>query len=64
MESRKQFVFEDVKELVREKLMEKEHQGVMENWEDDLLRSAGFTVYDQNIRSELIQKESPEKIGS
>jgi hypothetical protein len=53
MESRKQTTFEEVREQVKSNLMEKEHQKVMVNWEDDLLRSSGFVVYDQALREVL-----------
>jgi hypothetical protein len=53
MESRKQTTFEEVREQVKSNLMEKEHQKVMVNWEDDLLRSSGFVVYDQALKEVL-----------
>jgi parvulin-like peptidyl-prolyl isomerase len=53
MESRKQTAFEEVREQVKRNLMEKEHQKVMVNWEDDLLRSSGFVVYDQALKEVL-----------
>ncbi len=53
VESRKQTTFEEVREQVKRNLMEKEHQKVMVNWEDDLLRSSGFVVYDQALMEVL-----------
>jgi parvulin-like peptidyl-prolyl isomerase len=67
MESRKQIIFEEVREQVKKELMDKEHQKVMEKWEDDLLRSAGFVVYDQTIKevlAEAVAKEAPRVKGS
>jgi hypothetical protein len=42
-----QLAFEEVREKVKEDLYAGEHQKVMENWEDELLQSAGFVLYDQ-----------------
>ena len=39
-------------------LMEKEHRKVMVNWQDDLLRSAGFAVYDQTLKEVLAEAVS------
>ncbi len=67
MESRKRMVFEEVREQVKQNLMDKEHQEVMKDWEDDLLRSAGFVVYGQTIKevlAELVAKEPPKLKGS
>ena len=63
MEERKESNFEEIKEVVKKHLMDREHEKVMEKWEDDLLKSAGFTVFDQTIREVLsdepqIPKES------
>ena len=47
--------------------MDKEHQKVMEKWEDDLLRSAGFVVYDQVLKeaqAETAAKEGKKAIES
>ncbi len=66
MESRKGIPFEEVKEEVKRDLMAKEHQKVMEKWEDDLLRSVGFTVYEGNLQEALVKeptRESPEVRG-
>jgi parvulin-like peptidyl-prolyl isomerase len=60
MESRKQLTFEEVRDEVKKDLMGKEHQKVMEHWEDNLLKSAGFVVYDQTIRQVLA--EEPKKL--
>jgi hypothetical protein len=35
--------------------MEKDHQKVMVKWEDDLLRSARFVVYDQTLKEVLTE---------
>jgi hypothetical protein len=67
MENRKRMVFEEVRERVKQNLMDKEHEKVMEKWEDNLLRSAGFIVYDQTIKevlAELVAKEPPKLKGS
>ena len=58
MESRTQIGFEEVRQQVKEDLMEKEHQGIMENWEDDLLKSAGFIVYDQVLKETLVEQKT------
>jgi len=62
MESRKEIPFEEVREEVKKDLMVKEHQKVMEKWEDDLLRSAGFVVYEGNLQ-ETLAKEPTEVRG-
>jgi parvulin-like peptidyl-prolyl isomerase len=62
MKSRKQLTFEKVRELVKKDLMAKEHQKVMENWQDDLLRSAGFIVYDRPLQEVLAETKKPEPI--
>jgi parvulin-like peptidyl-prolyl isomerase len=56
MESRKGIPFEEVREQVKRDLMVKEHQKVMEKWEDDLLRSAGFVVYEAALEQALAGK--------
>jgi hypothetical protein len=38
--------------------MKKEHQKVMAKWEDDLLRSARFVVYDQALKEVLAEAET------
>jgi parvulin-like peptidyl-prolyl isomerase len=60
LESRKQLTFQEVKEQVKKDYKDKEHQKVMEKWEDDLLRSAGFVVYDQ-VLEELAEAEAKEE---
>ncbi len=67
MESRKQITFEEIREQVKKELMDKEHEKVMEKWEDDLLRSAGFVVYDQTTKevlAEAVAKEPSKATGS
>jgi len=61
MENRKQLTFEEVKEQVKEDLMNKEHQKVMVSWEDDLLKSAGFVVYDQALKEVLAEAEKSQE---
>jgi hypothetical protein len=56
MESRKGFPFEEVREEVKRDLMAKEHQKVMEKWEDDLLRSAEFVVYEAALEQALARE--------
>jgi hypothetical protein len=56
MESRKGIPFEEVREEVKRDLMVKEHQKVMEKWEDDLLRSAGFVVYEAALEQALARE--------
>lgn len=60
MESRKGIPFEEVKEFVKRDLMAKEHQKVMEKWEDDLLRSVAFTVYEGNLQEALAKEPTRE----
>jgi len=65
MESRKQLTLDEVRERVKKDLMDQEHQKVMENWEDDLLKSAGFVVYDQTLKEVLAEtEEHPDIKGS
>jgi hypothetical protein len=59
MEGRKQLKFEEIKEMVKKDLMDKKHEKVMEKWEDELLKSAGFRFYDQTIKDVLA--EEPQK---
>ena len=42
--------------------MNKEHQKVMVNWEDDLLKSAGFVVYDQALKEVLSEAEKSQDL--
>ncbi len=58
MKSRKQKNFDEVREQVKQGLMEKEHQEVMENWEDDLLQSSGFVVYEEILKEALAEQKS------
>jgi hypothetical protein len=60
MEGRKQLKFEEIKEMVKKDLVDKKHEKVMEKWEDELLKSAGFRVYDQTIKDALA--EEPQKL--
>lgn len=60
MENRKEIPFEEVRKEVKRELMVKEHQKVMEKWEDDLLRSAGFVVYEGNLQEALAKEPTRE----
>jgi parvulin-like peptidyl-prolyl isomerase len=60
MESRKGIPFEEAKEQVKRDLMVKEHKKVMEKWEDDLLKSAGFVVYEGNLQEALAKEPTRE----
>lgn len=60
MERRKQMVFEEIREQVKKDLMVKEHQKVMQGWEDEILKSAGFAIYDQAFKEVLAEAESKE----
>ncbi len=59
MEERKESKFEEIKEVVKKRLRDKEHEKVMEKWEDELLKSAGFIVFDQTIKEFFA--EEPQK---
>jgi parvulin-like peptidyl-prolyl isomerase len=61
MESRKQMTFEKVRDEVKKDLVDKEHQKIMVNWEDDLLRSAGFVVYDQTLKEAMAEASTETK---
>jgi parvulin-like peptidyl-prolyl isomerase len=61
MESRKQLTFEEVREKVKEDLYAGEHQKVMDNWEDELLQSAGFVLYDQVLEELLAETKGSQK---
>ncbi len=66
MERRKKIPFQEIKEEVKKDLMKEEHQKVMERWEDDLLRSIGYVVYEKPLKEvleELINKKKEEKNG-
>jgi len=60
MESRKQLDFKKVRDQVQQDLYAKKHQGIMENWEDNLLNSAGFIIYDKPLQ-ELLAETKPSK---
>ena len=57
MVSRKQRTFEDIRQKVKDDLYAVEHQKVMENWEDELLKTAGFIIYDQVLDETLSESE-------
>jgi parvulin-like peptidyl-prolyl isomerase len=57
MESRKQRGLDEVREQVKKDLFAKEHEGVMNNWEDNLLKSAGFIIYDKSLQELLAKKQ-------
>ncbi|CAB1060376.1 hypothetical protein D1BOALGB6SA_5142 [Olavius sp. associated proteobacterium Delta 1] len=61
LESRKQLAFEEVREKVKEDLYAGEHQKVMENWEDELLETAGFVIYDQVLEELLAETKASQK---
>jgi foldase protein PrsA len=53
LEARKQAAFDEVREQVKQDIMDEKHQEVMENWEDNLLKSYGFAIYERNIEQWL-----------
>ncbi len=55
MEKRKEIPFEEIREVVKTDLQAKEHHTVMEKWEDDLLKSDGFVVYEQTLEEVLAE---------
>jgi parvulin-like peptidyl-prolyl isomerase len=57
MDSRRQLTLEDVREKVKEDLHAEEHQKVMVNWEDELLKTAGFKIYDRILAEMLAEIE-------
>jgi peptidyl-prolyl cis-trans isomerase D len=61
MEGRKELEFEEIKEVVKKDLMDKKHEKVMEKWEDELLKSAGFRVYDQAIKDVFVEEPQTSK---
>jgi hypothetical protein len=61
MESRKQMTFDEVRKKVKDDLHAAKHQKVMENWEDLLLKSAGFKIYDQILEETLAETEELQK---
>jgi hypothetical protein len=58
MESRKQLDLEKVREQVKKDLFAKEHEGVMNNWEDNLLKSAGFVIYNKPLQELLAKNQA------
>jgi parvulin-like peptidyl-prolyl isomerase len=61
MQSRKQLAFDEVRKKVKDDLYTAKHQKVMENWEDLLLKSAGFKIYDQILEETLAETEELQK---
>ncbi len=62
MENRRHLAFEEVQEQVKKDLFDSEHQKVMENWESDLLKSAGFKIYDQALKEIGAETKEPQSI--
>jgi hypothetical protein len=56
-----QLTFEEVREKVKEDLYAGEHQKVMENWEDELLQTAGFKIYDRILEEMLAETKASQK---
>jgi len=63
LENRKEMTFEEIKDQVKKDLMGKEHEKVMEKWEDDLLKSAGFFVHDKALKEVIAKMVSEESQG-
>jgi len=63
MENSKKVTFDEIRDRVKQDLMNKEHQKVMENWEDDLLKTANFVVYENPLEEALVASEEAQKIG-
>jgi parvulin-like peptidyl-prolyl isomerase len=61
MDSRRQLTLEEVREKVKEDLHAREHQKVMVNWEDNLLQTAGFKIYDRILAEMLAELEDSPK---
>jgi parvulin-like peptidyl-prolyl isomerase len=61
MKTRKQLTFAEVREKVKGDLHTAKHQKVMENWEDLLLKSAGFKIYDHVLEETLAETEESQK---
>ena len=61
MDSRRQLTLEDVREKVKKDLHAEEHQKVMVNWEDELLQTAGFKIYDRILEEMLAEIEDSHK---
>lgn len=63
MESRKQEILEEVREQVKKDIMKREHREVMKTWEDDLMKSAGFTVYDENLMEAMTEASAGTEVS-
>ncbi len=61
MERRKQASFDEVRERVKKDLTDKKHQKVMENWEDDLLNVAQFTLYEKPLEEMMAAYEEQQQ---
>jgi hypothetical protein len=61
METRKQLTFDEVRQKVKDDLHAVKHKKIMENWEDMLLKSAGFEVYDRVLEDTLAETEELQK---
>jgi parvulin-like peptidyl-prolyl isomerase len=61
MQSRKKATFEEIRDRVKQDLTNKEHQKVMENWEDDLLKTANFVVYENPLEEALVASEEAQE---
>ena len=61
MENRKKVAFDEIRDRVKQDLMNKEHQKVMENWEDDLLKTANFVVYENPLEEALVASEEAQE---
>ncbi len=62
LENRKKMIFEEIRAQVKRDLMDQKHENVMENWEDDLLKSAGFVIYDKalkDVTAKLVSDDEP-----
>jgi len=65
LENRKEMIFEEIKAQVKNDLMDNKHENVMENWEDDLLKSAGFVIYDKalkDVTAKLVSDDEPHEV--
>lgn len=58
LEARKQATFDEIREQAKQDIMDEKHQQVMENWEDNLLKSYGFAIYEKNIKQWLEAENS------
>ena len=61
MENSKKVAFDEIRDRVKQDLMNKEHQKVMENWEDDLLKTANFVVYENPLEEALVASEEAQE---